>query len=69
MPIQEQHKRSITKAITFRILVIASDFIIITAITHRYDVAIGIIIASNIASTFFYYLHERVWNKVNWGRG
>ena len=45
-----------------------SDFVIITAITHRYDVAFGIIIALNIASTALYYFHERSWNKVAWGR-
>ena len=65
---QEQHKRSITKAVTFRVMVMTSDFIIITAITRRYDVALGIIIFSNISSTILYYLHERAWNKVEWGR-
>ncbi|MFA5830464.1 MAG: DUF2061 domain-containing protein [Candidatus Paceibacterota bacterium] len=68
MNYQEQHKRSIAKAITFRCLVMVSDFVIITAITHRYDVAFGIIIALNIASTALYYFHERSWNKVAWGR-
>jgi len=65
---QEQHKRSITKAVTFRIIVVTSDFIIITAITHQYEAAIGIIIVSNLASTILYYLHERTWNNISWGR-
>jgi uncharacterized membrane protein len=65
---QEQHKRSIVKAVTFRVIIMASDFVIIALITHRYDVALGVIIASNIASTIFYYLHERAWDKISWGR-
>ncbi len=65
---QEQHKRSIVKAITFRLVIVVADFVIIVAITHRYDIAFWVIVASNISSTVFYYLHERVWNKINWGR-
>ena len=65
---KEDHKRSIVKAITFRILIMASDFIIIMAITKRSDVAFWVIIASNISSTIFYYFHERTWNKIDWGR-
>lgn len=64
----ENHKRSIVKSITFRIVVIISDFLIVTAITRRYDVALGVIIITNVASTTFYYIHERAWNKITWGR-
>jgi uncharacterized membrane protein len=68
MPTPEKHKRSIVKSITFRILVIISDMVIITLVTHRYDVALGITIATNLGSTVLYYLHERVWTKIAWGR-
>ncbi len=68
MSFQEKHKRSIAKAITFRIMVMFSDFVIITTITHSYNIAIGIIIFSNIGSTIFYYIHERIWDKISWGR-
>lgn len=64
----EQHKRSIVKAITYRAIIMVSDFFIIFVITRRYDIAFGVIVASNVASTLFYYLHERVWNKIAWGR-
>ena len=68
MSFKEHNKRSIVKAITFRATVMVSDFIIITAITHNYSVAVGVILFSNIASTLLYYFHERWWNKVRWGR-
>lgn len=60
--------RSIVKAITFRILIIISDSIIIFTITHRYDVTIGVIFFSNLASTMLYFLHERAWNAIHWGK-
>lgn len=66
--ILEHVKRSLTKALTFRIVVLVSDFVIVSAITHRYDIAIEVILASNFASTFLYYAHERVWNRIGWGK-
>ena len=63
----EKHQRSIVKSITFRIIVVISDLTIITLVTHRYDVAIGITVATNIGSTILYYLHERVWTRIKWG--
>jgi len=60
--------RSLVKAITFRILILIADGFIVFAITHRYDVALAVIVLSNISSTVFYFLHERVWNGVRWGK-
>ena len=64
---QELHRRSIVKSVTFRIVVLISDFTIITLITHRYDIALGVIVATNLGSAILYYLHERVWSKIRWG--
>ena len=64
----EQNKRSLVKAITFRILILISDGIIIFAITHRYDITLSVIILSNFSSTILYFFHERVWNKIRWGK-
>ena len=68
MAFYEKNERSIVKAVLFRILIIISDSIIIFAITHRYDVTIGVILASNLASTVLYFIHERIWNKIHWGK-
>lgn len=68
MSFQEETKRSIVKSITFRTVVMIFDFTIIMTITHRYDVAFTVIIASNVASTVLYYFHERAWNGIMWGR-
>jgi adenylylsulfate kinase len=68
MAFKENAKRSLVKSVTFRVLVITSDFIIITLITHSYDLAVTVIILSNLASATLYYLHERAWNKIKWGK-
>lgn len=61
-------KRSFVKSITFRILVVVSDGVITFALTHRYDLTIGFVVFTNLASTALYYFHERVWAHVRWGR-
>jgi cell division protein FtsW (lipid II flippase) len=37
------------------------------ALTHRYDLTVGFVIFTNIASTIIYFLHERVWSRTRWG--
>jgi uncharacterized membrane protein len=65
----EHNKRSIAKSITFRAVVMISDYLIIERVTHRSDVALSVIIFSNVSSTLLYYLHERAWAKTLWGKG
>lgn len=68
METKEAHKRSIVKAITFRVVVMCADFLVVMFITHQYKIALGFVLLSNVSSTVLYYLHERFWNKVKWGR-
>lgn len=64
----ESIRRSVLKSISFRILVIISDLLVIFFITHRYDVTIGLTVATNLASTILYYFHERIWNAIHFGK-
>ena len=63
-----QIKRSLAKAVTFRSLVLCSDAVVIFLATHSWDMTVGLVIATNLASTILYFIHERAWNKVQWGR-
>ncbi|MDO8572592.1 MAG: DUF2061 domain-containing protein [bacterium] len=68
MAFSEHTKRSIIKALTFRAIILVSDGIIIFLITHRYDVTLIAISFFGIMHTVFYFFHERVWNKIRWGK-
>jgi uncharacterized membrane protein len=72
MKIKSHHvdnvKRSLAKSMTFRTSVVVSDAIITYALTHRYDLTIGFVVFTNIASTFLYFFHERIWAHITWGR-
>ncbi len=55
----ELHKRTLTRAITWRITAT-----LITAIWAGWEGAIY----ANIVLTILHYLHERLWLKVGWGK-
>ena len=60
--------RSLVKSITFRVIIILADIIIFYILTRRVDVTAGLVIVSNLASTILYFLHERAWNRIAWGK-
>ncbi len=61
-------KRSLVKAITYRSVIIVLDFSAIYLLTGKVDVALGFMIVSNIYTTAAYVIHERIWNKIEWGK-
>jgi uncharacterized membrane protein len=64
----ETHARSLVKAIVYRIIIIISIFIITYATTRRIADAASITGLTAISGTIIYYLYERVWSRINWGR-
>ena len=60
-------KRSIVKALTYRVVIVCLDFLAIYLFTHKVEVALGFMIVSNIYTTVGYFLHERLWARVRWG--
>ena len=60
--------RSVAKSFTFRVAIVISDAVITFALTHRYDLTIGFVVFTNLASTVLYYMHERFWAHIRWGR-
>jgi len=64
----EPVKRSLVKAVTYRLIILVSDSIILYALTRRFDVTLDMMILSNLASTILYVIHERLWNRMKWGK-
>jgi len=65
---REQWTRSLTKAVTYRIVIIALDFTGVYLLTGKVEIALGFMIVSNIYTSIAYYFHERIWNAINWGK-
>ncbi len=60
--------RSITKAITWRILALLITTIVSFAILGCWVTSISIAVLSNILKTVLYYIHERLWERNKWGK-
>jgi uncharacterized membrane protein len=61
-------KRTLVKTILWRISVASVSFVITYAITGDAQLA-GLLIASKaILNTIWYYLYERIWNRISWGK-
>ncbi len=67
MPRTTLVRRSLVKAITYRIVIMCLDFITIYLFTGAIKVAIGFMIVSNIYTTIAYIVHERLWTRIRWG--
>jgi len=65
---KERWTRSLTKAITYRIVILILDFAATYLLTGRIEVAFAFMIVSNVYTSIAYYFHERVWNRINWGK-
>jgi uncharacterized membrane protein len=65
----ETKKRSLAKAITFRVLIVLADLVVVFVITRRLDITLGVVILRNIVGMILYFWHERIWNVVKWGKG
>lgn len=65
---EETIRRSIVKTLSYRIAILILDFVSIYAFTRQIKIAVGFMIVSNIYTTLAYFFHERIWDKVKWGK-
>ena len=66
--VSDSHVRSISKAISWRIVGTIDTFVITLVITGNFVIAGSIASVESISKVILYYLHERAWSKVTLGR-
>lgn len=64
----ETHARSVLKAISWRTLGTLDTFAISWFFTGRIEIAGSIAGLEIVTKIAWYYLHERVWAAIHWGR-
>jgi uncharacterized membrane protein len=64
---KENKKRSVLKAISWRITGTLDTFSVSLFITGEVGYASAISITEIITKILLYYGHERIWNKISWG--
>jgi uncharacterized membrane protein len=65
---EETLQRSIVKTISYRVVILTLDFVAIYLFTGQIKVAFGFMLVSNIYTTLGYFFHERIWDKIKWGK-
>jgi uncharacterized membrane protein len=60
--------RSIVKTVSWRLTGTASTFLISYLVLGSFAVASAIASTQLIINTILYFIHERVWNKITWGK-
>jgi uncharacterized membrane protein len=61
-------RRSLVKTISWRLTGSGATFLISYLIAGNFAVAGTIAVIPLVSNTVLYFLHERVWNRIRWGR-
>ena len=64
----ESHRRSVLKAFSWRILGTLDTFVISWILTGKVALAGSIAALEFATKIVWYYLHERAWASIAWGR-
>ena len=61
-------QRSLVKTISWRLTGSGATFLISYLIAGNFAVASTIAVIQLISNTVLYFVHERLWNRIQWGR-
>lgn len=64
----EGQPRTISKIVTWRILITASNFLIPFIMTGSWGSAAAFLGIATVVNVALFYGHERLWNRVVWGK-
>jgi uncharacterized membrane protein len=65
----DTHARSIAKAVSYRILGSLSTGAIFFVLTGKAGLSVGAGVLDAIVKIGVYFVHERLWNHIQFGRG
>jgi len=61
-------RRSLAKSLTWRVIAIVSTLLIGYAMTGSWAFALSLTVVSNLINFVLYYVHERIWLGIDWGK-
>lgn len=64
----EQPKRTLVKTITWRIIALATTIVVVYIYSGDAKESLIVGFGANALKMVFYYMHERVWNRIDFGR-
>ena len=60
--------RTISKSVTWRVVISLNNFMIPYIMTGSWKSAAAFLGIATVINIIIYYTHERVWNRVKWGK-
>ena len=64
----EKRHRSIAKAASWRIVGTIITMLLVLIMTGKWQLSVGIGFFELISKSLIYYIHERAWNRIHWGK-
>jgi uncharacterized membrane protein len=64
----EHPKRTLVKTITWRIIALVTTIVVVYLYSGDIHESLVVGIGANALKMVFYYIHERVWNRIEFGR-
>lgn len=64
----EKPIRSVAKAVSWRVIGTLDTLLISYLLTGEVAIAASIASIDFVTKMFLYFFHERIWNKINWGK-
>lgn len=64
----ERPIRSIAKAVSWRVIGTLDTLLISYLLTGKVAIAASIASIDFVTKMFLYFFHERLWNKIGWGK-
>jgi len=64
----EKPIRSIAKAVSWRVIGTLDTLLISYILTGEVAIAASIASIDFVTKMFLYFFHERIWNKISWGK-
>lgn len=64
----EKIPRSLAKVISWRLIIIMQFFFIGYYTTGSIAFGVGLASITTVVNSIIYFLHERAWNRANWGK-
>lgn len=65
---KEIRQRSITKAVSWRLFATLTTMVIVFIFTKKINLSLSVGFVEITSKLLLYYCHERLWNKINWGK-
>ena len=64
----EKVPRSLAKLITWRVVITFSNGLAVYIATGSFMVSLQVVSIALVINSIVYFLHERAWNKLSWGK-